>query len=338
MAGRANSKLKVLYLWKILKEKSDIDHPMNAQDICDELQKVGIESERKSIYTSLKVLEDFGMDVEKAEPASRGWYLEDRLFEEQELLLLIDAFQSTSVMSNHLKRDLLDRILKTSLSEAERRSFDERYSYLNTDEDDGSTGRDSGFYNIAVFMQAIADDRKVQVQYQKANADKASPLVVSPYALIWSDNNYYLVCNKSSHPNFMHLRLDRVQSATETAEERIPCSSFAPEFQNGFDANRYKAAMFNDFSGELHPVTLRCAGRLFSQMKDRFGERAIRWEDPKTKEYFRVKADVFTSAGFERWVFQFGSEMEVLEPADVRADIVRRARDTLALYEGEEQS
>lgn len=49
MPRKENQKLKVLYLLKIFEEKTDFEHAITMPQIIEELDKYGVEAERKSI-------------------------------------------------------------------------------------------------------------------------------------------------------------------------------------------------------------------------------------------------------------------------------------------------
>ena len=59
----ANSKLKfkLLYIMKILMDKTDENHAMTVNEIIAELEKYDIKAERKSIYSDIDLLSDFGL-------------------------------------------------------------------------------------------------------------------------------------------------------------------------------------------------------------------------------------------------------------------------------------
>ena len=62
MAKGSNQKLKLLYLMKILQEKTDDTHSITMQEILSELEAYGVSAERKSIYTDIECLRLYGRD------------------------------------------------------------------------------------------------------------------------------------------------------------------------------------------------------------------------------------------------------------------------------------
>ena len=112
MPGRADSKLKTLYLMDILREQTDEDHPMSAADICKELDDRGVGAERKSIYANLEVLRQYNLDIVKTSTPKKGFFLGDREFEPVELRLIADAVQSASFISQSNSRKLISKLEK----------------------------------------------------------------------------------------------------------------------------------------------------------------------------------------------------------------------------------
>ena len=93
MPKGANQKLKLLYLMKILQERTDQDHALTLAQIIDALEEFGVSAERKSIYDDLEALRLYGLNIEKTPERTCGYYIADRAFELPELKLLVDAVQ-----------------------------------------------------------------------------------------------------------------------------------------------------------------------------------------------------------------------------------------------------
>ena len=96
MAKSANQKLKLLYLLKILSEKTDENHCLSAQELINELSAYDIRAERKSIYDDIECLNFFGYDIVNVKArVGGGYYMASREFELPELKLLVDAVQAS---------------------------------------------------------------------------------------------------------------------------------------------------------------------------------------------------------------------------------------------------
>ena len=64
MAKSPNQKLKLLYLYQILLQRTDEEHPITVPQLIGELDLRGIRAERKSVYDDLEALRLFGLDVQ----------------------------------------------------------------------------------------------------------------------------------------------------------------------------------------------------------------------------------------------------------------------------------
>ena len=221
MARSANQKLKLLYLYRILIEQTDEDHPLSVQELIAQLAQYNIQAERKSIYDDLDALARFGVDVQCRKGRSPGWFVGGRDFELPELKLLVDAVQSSRFITRK-KSDALIRKLERLASVYQARQL-QRQVFVS--------GRikvmnESIYYNVDKLHAAIASKRAITFQYfdynmyrQKVFRRNGSRYTVSPYGLIWNNDNYYLVAYDSEHRQMRHYRVDKMAEITVT---RLP--------------------------------------------------------------------------------------------------------------------
>ena len=187
MAKSEKQKLKLLYIILCLMEKTDEEHAVTTQEIIDYLALQGITAERKSIYTDIDLLIDFGMDIIKKPGRSGGYTLASRQFELAELKLLVDAVQSSKFITTKKSRELLGK-LETQLHR--QVVVTNRNKAVN----------ENIYYNVDIIYNAIAENVKIQFQYFEWDVSKEMKLrrdgkiyEVSPWLLTWDDENYYLI-------------------------------------------------------------------------------------------------------------------------------------------------
>ena len=192
MPRRENQKLKLLYLADMLREETDENHVLSMPAIISRLEARGVSAERKSIYSDMDALEAYGMDILRSKA---GYALAHRTFELPELKLLVDAVQSSRFLSVNKSRALIKKI-ESLCSHYEAQDL-QRQVYV--------AGRvksmnESVYYNIDALHEAINHDKQIRFQYFRWTPEKKQQLRrggrryrVSPYALIWQDENYYLV-------------------------------------------------------------------------------------------------------------------------------------------------
>lgn len=331
METRRNGKLKILYIVDILKKYSDEEHPLNATEICKYLEEYDIYAERKAIYDDIENLIFYGFDIIKTRSPRAGVFLASREFELPELYLLTDAVQSADFITPKKTRELVSKL--DSMMSKEQAKVRSKSTYI---EYDHKCNNEEIYITISNLREAIEHGKKVTLRYLSRHLGEGRSIIqteknfkVSPYALIWTDDHYYLVCNNEKYDNLMHLRLDRMKSVTET-EEAARHFSECSNYKDKFDTADYVSKSFNMFGGELTEIELRCSERIIEQIVDRLGEKIYIIDRTEDKFTFRTKALV--SDGLIGWIMQFGAEIEVLSPENLRETIKNKIESMANLY------
>ncbi|MBQ8304194.1 MAG: WYL domain-containing protein [Clostridia bacterium] len=331
MARTEGQKLKLLYLTEIFRKYSDEEHPLTTPQIIEYLAKHGIEAERKSIYRDIDVLIDYGFDIVKNRGNGGGFFLSSREFEVPEIKLLTDAVQAASFITAKKSRELTQK-LDEMLSVYEARK-QKGYSYIDISH---KCKNEEIYYTIDNLSRATQKRVKVQLKYvrRRLNDNRTvcmdeKIITVSPYALLWQDDSYYLVCNNEKYDNLMNLRLDRMRSVTLT-DEPFRHFSEVSEYKDSFDIADYAAKSFNMFCGEPTKIKLRCERELLEQAIDRFGEDIFIYNVQENTFDFDANANL--SDGLVSWILQFGKSVEAVAPQSLREMIKNRLSDLNELY------
>lgn len=310
MARSANQKLKLLYLYRILMEQTDEDHPLTVQELITQLAQYDVQAERKSIYDDLAALARFGVDVQCRKGRSAVWFVGGRDFELPELKLLVDAVQSSRFITRK-KSDALIRKLERLASVYQARQL-QRQVFVS--------GRikvmnESIYYNVDKLHAAIASKRAITFQYfdynmyrQKVFRRNGGRYNVSPYGLIWNNDNYYLVAYDSEHRQMRHYRVDKMAEITVT---RLPQEG--TEEYPAFDIAAYGQKHFGMYSGEEMTVTLRAKSSMASVVLDRFGLDVILV--PDGSDHFTVSIPLVLSPQFFGWLFALEPDVTLTAPA-----------------------
>lgn len=322
-------KLKILYVLDILKKHSDEQNPLTATAICDLLARQGIEAERKSIYADIESLCDYGCDIIYSS-SPKGYFLGERDFEEAEIYLLSDAVRTAKFISPKKTRELVKK-LDSMLSEPQRqkRNKDIYFDYSQ------KCNNEEIFYNIDKISSAITDGVKVEFDYVSRElkgrefVNIVKRLKVSPYALTWQDDHYYLICNYEKYDNLMHLRLDRISKAEKTAE-KVRHFREVSEYKETFDVADYTNKIFGMFSGEVQTVELCCKKEIAKTVADRFSENIFITN--VTEDEFRFSYKAAISEALVTFIMNFGDSIKVMSPESLKRDIIDRAEKILKVY------
>ncbi len=332
MAGKPDAKLKLLYLKEIFEKYTDEDHILNSSEIAGLLNsRYGIECERKSIYKDIEILSDYGMDIIKTRTPKNGFFLASRPFEAAEVRLLADAVQAADFISKR-KTKLLIRKIEGFVSVDQAAKLHSQVYIDNRHK----CSNEEIYYNIDALDTAIKTGRKVRLKYAKRKLDpkftaqeEIKEFVLSPYALIWSNDHYYLVANNGKYDNLMNVRIDRIHNV-ELTEEPARHFSEVSEYKTSFDSADYASKVFNMFSGKPETAELKCSVDLIEEIVDRFGENAVLRRSGE--EYFLLREEMSINDGLVSWIMQFGDKIEVVRPAALREMVKAKAEKIAGLY------
>ncbi|NLL63316.1 MAG: WYL domain-containing protein [Ruminococcaceae bacterium] len=332
MAGNINTKIKLLRLYDILCEKTDEENPMSANDICKELSFYGINAERKSIYNDILVLQEYGYDIIKASGSKKGFYLGERDYQLAEVRLLVDAVQSAKFITESKTEELIAKIMHR-LSKSQKKMLGGQVYVDHRNK----RGNEKIYYAIDALAHAVEEGCKVRIHYTKRRIETGEQpkneehiYTVSPYALIWANDHYYLVCNNAKYDNLMHLRIDKITSVAPL-DERARSLSEVSQYKGKFDAADYSSKVFNMFAGEEERIIIRCVNSLWDAVRDRFGEDVRVFE--RTDDTFTIAVNAAVSEGLISWIMQYGEDMVVEKPISLREAVLSKAKALVKAYE-----
>lgn len=332
MANNYNQKLKLLYLLDDLLENSDENNPIDTEHLIAHLNNKGIECERKSIYRDIAILQEYGYDILKTRSPKVGYYIGVRDFQLAEIRLLSDAIQAANFITPKKTKELLAKIYK--LVSKEQANSLKNQVYV---ENRPKCSNEGIYYTIDKLDRAIQMNRQVKIIYRRrkiTDNNKAEyeekTHYISPYAMIWSDDHYYLVGNNRNYTNIMVTRIDRIKSV-EILED-VPCISFSAvsEYKNFFDTADYANKHFNMFTGEPEKIELICSNSIVEPILDRFGDKVniLKCGDSK----FKITVEAAPSEGLVSWIMQFGKDITVKSPASLKKLLLDRVEAIQNLY------
>lgn len=314
MAKSSGQKLKILYLMKILLEQTDETHLLTVNELISKLSNYGISAERKTIYSDIDSLRQFGLDIIMERSNSCGYFVASRDFELPELKLLIDAVVSSKFITEKKSLELIKK-LENLVSQYDASKLRRQVHVISR----VKSMNDSIYYNVDALHDAIADDKKVKFVYFDYNIEKkrvyrkdGAFYTVSPASLLWDDENYYLIAHSDDREGLTHYRVDRMSKIKKQNEPRV-------EIVKNFNPAPYSKKVFGMFSGEEEIVKLRMENSLIGVVIDRFGKDVSMAKDGEN--HFTVTVPVALSSVFYGWIFQFGERCEVLSPQSLLGEL-----------------
>lgn len=322
MSRGTNQKFKFTYLMKIMQAKTDDEHSLTMPQIMDELEKYDVTAERKSIYADFAdMTEKFGVEVIKEQIGRETYYhVGQREFELAEVKLLIDAIQSSKFITQTKSRELITKI-KSFVSEHQAKQL-QRQVFIN---DRVKTMNESVYYNVDYIHTAINENKKIKFKYYRWDVNKklvprhnGDWFVVSPWALTWDDENYYMVAYDDLDNQIKHYRVDKMMRISIEEEKRAG----KEEFKN-FDMAEYSKSTFGMYQGKKTLVKIVFANPMVGVFIDRFGKDiSIRKVDD---EHSEINVNVNVSPQFFGWIFSLGKDVKVAGPSEVVEEMKKEA-------------
>ena len=318
MPRTSNQKLKLLYLADILLTETDEDHPLTLREIISKLKGFDISADRKTLYQDFEVLREYGYDIiSEKRGRSCCYFLGERSFELPELKLLVDSVQSAKFITDKKSGALIKKL----------ESLTSRHLAKQLNRQVVISGRvktmnESIYYNVDRLHEAINCDRQITFNYFQWNIKKEQELrhdgklyKVSPWGLMWDDENYYLVAYDAEEEIIKHFRVDKMLKINISEDKRKGKSCF-----KDFDLPRYTKSIFGMFGGTPERVTFEAADHMAGVMIDRFGKDLT--IIPSGKDRFKASVNVLVSPQFLAWMISLGRDVRITAPANV-VDMMR---------------
>lgn len=320
-----NQKLKIFYILDYLQQNSHQDHPVRAVELLHMLkQRHNIVCDRKTVYSDIQALQDYGIDIVSLPGKNGGYYIASRNFELPELKLLIDAVQSSRFLTEKKSRELIEKLCsQCSIYDARLMRRDVvvsgRVKSMN----------ETIYYNVDAIQEAIAENKQITFRYFDFGLDgqrhyRDRDYVASPYGLCQDNENCYLMALSARH-GVTSYRVDRMSDISQTEDARVPC----PEL-TGKALTEYANHLFQMYSGQMATVKLRFDNSLVNVVMDRFGKQTMLI--PDGPEHFVFTVNVAVSPMFLSWVIGFGRKAKILYPQSVVDACQALCREALEQY------
>lgn len=323
-AGEAKEKnmvkSRMIVLAQMFYEYTDQEHPMTGQEILDYLKEHDVPANEKTLRGDIKLLQELGLDIVKIVSRPNLFYWGERQFEMPELKLLVDAVSSSRFITKK-KSNVLGKKLAQLASESQRKELRRHIQATNRVKSEN----ESIYYSVNTVNEAISRRKKIRFQYSEYGPDLKEVLrgdgevyELSPYALLWNEDYYYVVGWSDKHDNVSVFRVDRLDRPMILDEKAVK----RPE---GFNLDDYSAPIFDMYEGtERVPVKLEVRNDLAKYIVDRFGTKL------ETKQVsddrFTVEVEVSLSPTFYAWVFQFAGGMRILKPKKAVDEIMEMVK------------
>jgi len=325
MAQENTNKIKLLKLMEILRQETDEAHPISRKALVERIAAEGISCDIRTLSKDISVLNDFGYEVmiNKVDH-EKYYYVADRSFDVPEIKILIDAVQAASFITDKKTETLITKLAALGGSH-QAAIIESNLVHFNT----RKHTNECIYYNVDALEKAIQQDRKVIFKYfdidengERKYRRDGHHYVVEPIALVFNEDNYYLVSYSSRHDGTSNYRVDRMDSV-EIIEDGI--TDRALELRNGVAGITESA--FKMYKGQQEDITLEFDDKLAGAVYDKFGEDTKMLRVNENTLLAAVKVQI--SPTFWGWVFQFGGKMRINGPEAIKEEYVKKVNELL---------
>lgn len=327
---KSGAKIKLLKILEILQRDSDEEHPLSTYDICDKLEAMQIECDRKVLAKDIQLLIENGYDIvqNKQKGLTTTYFMGDRSFSVPEIRILMDAAQAASFITPKKTNELLDKI--ANLGGSHRATLLKRNIWFNTTK---HTNEDI-LYIINEIDNAITNGKQLSFIYfdytsqgEHEYRKNGERYTVNPITTVFNNDAYYLVCYSDKHKDSVaHYRIDRMEKVN-TESNSITPSAIA----NQFNPAKHYNEVFGMFKGEPQQVTFEIDAKLLDAMIDRFGENVRFTVKDNGKLTFTAKVQI--SPQFLGWCCIFGDLLRVIAPDSITNDVKQFVQRLSKLYQ-----
>ena len=317
-------KIKLLKIMEILRQETDEEHPMTKVELAARLVAMNVSCSPRSLIRDIKLLNEQGYEItERLIGHEKAYFVCDRSFSVPELKILIDAVQAASFVTEKKTGELVDKIAalggshRAAILKGNMVKFNARKHRNET-----------VYYTVGYLEDAIMQNRKVAFKYfdvtetgQRAFRRDGAEYVMEPVALVFNEDNYYLITYNEKHEATTNYRVDRIDSVRILDD---PISETARSLRR--KVARYTEEAFKMFNGQQETVTLRFADKLIGPVLDKFGEdtKMTRVDDHTIEATVQVRI----APTFWGWLFQFGTDMDIVEPEALKEEYIKTPSET----------
>jgi len=169
--------------------------------------------------------------------------------------------------------------------------------------------------------RAVAENREVFISYYTASRDALTERTIRPYGLVELRGEWYVVGYCLLRQRELPFRVDRIRTLKVLPQRfTVPAD---------FDIERYRRAEMYFPSGAEVQVRIRVAADLASRVRRAFAVPKIE-ELPNGDLCFSVR--VSHPEWLLAWAIQYGPQVEILEPPELRTRMCQFCNQLLSIY------
>lgn len=305
--------IDIIKLLRLLEQESDADNILTIKQIITKLSTGGTSKsmDRRRVYSLIKDLEDLGYDISTYKDNGKGYYLNERTFEDCEIQLLIDSLLTSKSIPADQRKALVKK-----LNAFTSKSFKSSLASIPL-LTENFPQNPVLFLNIELVHEAIATRRKIELSSCNFAIDKklypnysGRRFIVSPYKMLVQNQKYYLICKYDGYDGLTHIRLDRMMNLSIVPNSRV--EPLVQSLSNYLDEHPYM------YSGKNITAILKINKSIIGDVLETFGINVQFSAEDEDTAQVTLRAN---RRALCYWAIQYGTNCEVLSPKDLRGEI-----------------
>lgn len=345
----AIQKMKPYLIYEHLMHNSDESHALSARSIIEYLEDIGVDAERRSIYSDIKEInkalllttsDRFGLakaeTMEEAEELledereksiiydehQKGFYVRKRQYKLDDIRILAECVRTAKFIDEKRAKRLVNVVCDLVSDYHAEEIKNEAYLL-----DRGKAENIANYAMISNISKAMSRKinkknhipEKIKFKYlsyaiesgklRRTERRRGEWYSVSPYKLLISDGNYYLMGYDDKMKKMVNYRVDRMKDLDLTGEPRCGEEEF-----NALNIEEYLKEHFGMFQGERDYLTIRASNKLLDTFVDRFGTRGVLYAKDG-EGHFTAVVHVAISNQFFGWLCGLGDKVQIIAPS-----------------------
>lgn len=328
MAGKPKQKQKILFLLRILYEKTDEQNGLTLTELLAELEKADVKCERKSLYRDLDALSEAGFTVGVHRSKETRYYWANRSVSPGDVAFLVHLLQSAPMISRKRKQEWkkkLNGLIPTAYQKKNP------INALTVLPDYSVSERVNSM--AEVLFDAIQRRNKVRFSYRDSVASHRRPrsrqCTVSPYRLVWKDGYYLVAADEDRVLTF--YRVDRMENLSLTPQTAVDIYEVGGDLD--FDLNQYILGYFASLDDPIHTI-FRVSPSFLSTAERFFPTDAT--VEPAVDGSFLLTCEIAADETLFGWLLLHSEEIRLLYPESLVTQIRAFSQSSFRTYGGSE--
>lgn len=319
----------ILYILKVLKKYTDEDHKLSISELREKIiEEYGEEIDPRTIRRNINLLQQkFGYDISTYADNKIGYYITndpETDFEPGEVRAIIDTFNYSTFIEERMAKGIIKKC-RNLQNIYENKKVQEYKIYSPK----GKTSNVEVIKNIEDISNSVMNQNKIKFEYwkycivgDKIKKQIVSAPVVSPYAIIYDEQQFYMIGIKEGKQEFFNYRLDRIKNLVQLPDKITSKKSEK-------DIEKYAETSVGVFSGKEVEIEAECMVPILEDVVEKFGKKAK--IEPINSEKFKLCLSA-NPIGFKLWATKNLHIVTVTKPASLVKEIQETIQNASKRY------